>query len=208
MKNTRLYDLCKRSLPDYINVWKQLVNVDCGSRNGKGINAVADVLIREFEKISPYSIEKIPMENPEEGCHLLVVFRGKGKGKIMAAAHLDTVFPEGTAAERPFNIEGDWAKGPGVADCKSGANMMLFAMKHLHELGFDDYDQITLLFNGDEEISSPSSRKLTAELAPQHDCYLCCESGQEGDGLVRSRKGSNLLQLRVTGVPSDRKSVV
>ena len=89
MKNTRLYDLCKRSLPDYINVWKQLV------------------LIREFEKISPYSIEKIPMENPEEGCHLLVVFRGKGKGKIMAAAHLDTVFPEGTAAERPFNIEGD-----------------------------------------------------------------------------------------------------
>ena len=84
MKNTRLYDLCKRSLPDYINVWKQLVNVDCGSRNGKGINAVADVLIREFEKISPYSIEKIPMENPEEGCHLLVVFRGKGKGKIMA----------------------------------------------------------------------------------------------------------------------------
>ena len=43
----------------------------------------------------------------------------------MAAAHLDTVFPEGTAAERPFNIEGDWAKGPGVADCKSGANMML-----------------------------------------------------------------------------------
>lgn len=105
MKNTRLYDLCKRSLPDYINVWKQLVNVDCGSRNGKGINAVADVLIREFEKISPYSIEKIPMENPEEGCHLLVVFRGKGKGKIMAAAHLDTVFPEGTAAERPFNKE-------------------------------------------------------------------------------------------------------
>ena len=178
MKNTRLYDLCKRSLPDYINVWKQLVNVDCGSRNGKGINAVADVLIREFEKISPYSIEKIPMENPEEGCHLLVVFRGKGKGKIMAAAHLDTFFPEGTAAERPFNIEGDWAKGPGVADCKSGANMMLFAMKHLHELGFDDYDQITLLFNGDEEISSPSSRKLTAELAPQHDCYLCCESWQ------------------------------
>ena len=82
MKNTRLYDLCKRSLPDYINVWKQLVNVDCGSRNGKGINAVADVLIREFEKISPYSIEKIPMENPEEGCHLLVVLRGKGKGKM------------------------------------------------------------------------------------------------------------------------------
>ena len=73
---------------------KQLVNVDCGSRNGKGINAVADVLIREFEKISLIPIEKIPMENPEEGCHLLVVFRGKGKGKIMQLPILIRSFPK------------------------------------------------------------------------------------------------------------------
>lgn len=120
----------------------------------------------------------------------------------MASAHLDTVFPEGTVAERPFRIEGDWAKGPGVADCKSGVNMMLFAMKQLRDLHFEDFEQITLLFNGDEEIASPSSRKLIARLAPQHDCYLCCESGQEGDGLVRSRKGSNLLKLEVKGIAS------
>ena len=62
----------------------------------------------------------------------------------------------------------------------------LFPQLYIH---FEDFGQITLLFNGDEEIASPSSRKLIAQLAPQHDCYLCCESGQEGDGLVRSRKG-------------------
>ena len=43
---------------------------------------------------------------------------------------------------------------------------------------------------------------MIARLAPQHDCYLCCESGQEGDGLVRSRKGSNLLKVEVQGVAS------
>ena len=201
MKNEKLYQACEKALPAYIANWEKLVNEDCGSRNGKG-NQVADLLWKELEPLQPFSLEKIPMEDPQEGCHLLAVFKGKGKGKVMASAHLDTVFPEGTVAERPFRIEGDWAKGPGVADCKSGVNMMLFAMKQLRDLHFEDFEQITLLFNGDEEIASPSSRKLIARLAPQHDCYLCCESGQEGDGLVRSRKGSNLLKLEVKGIAS------
>ena len=202
MKNEALYKACETALPAYIEVWKKLVNVDCGSRTGTGINTVADTLMAEFKPLEPYSMEKIPMANPADGCHLKVVFRGNGKGKIMACAHLDTVFPVGTAAKRPFKIEGDWAKGPGVADCKSGVNMMLFAMKQLKAMHFTDYEQITLFFNGDEEISSPDSRKYTQELAPQHDCYMCCESGQEGDGLVRSRKGSNLLKVEVTGIAS------
>lgn len=202
MRNEKLYQACEAALPAYIANWEKLVNVDCGSRCGKGINQVADLLVEELEPLHPASLEKIPMENPADGCHLLAVFKGKGKGRIMASAHLDTVFPVGTVAQRPFKIEGDWAKGPGVADCKSGVNMMVFAMKQLRNLGFEDFEQITLLFNGDEEISSPSSRHLIAKLAPQHDCYLCCESGQEGDGLVRSRKGSNLLKVTVEGIAS------
>lgn len=202
MKNEKLYQACAAALPAYIANWKKLVNVDCGSRNGKGINQVANLLMEELKPLYPDILEKIPMENPADGCHLLAVFKGKGRGRIMASAHLDTVFPAGTVSQRPFKIEGDWAKGPGVADCKSGVNMMLFAIKQLRNLGFEDFDQITLLFNGDEEIASPSSRKLIAKLAPQHDCYLCCESGQEGDGLVRSRKGSNLLKVKVEGVAS------
>ena len=202
MRNEKLYQACEAALPAYIANWEKLVNVDCGSRCGKGINQVADLLVEELEPLNPASLEKIPMENPADGCHLLAVFKGKGKGRIMASAHLDTVFPVGTVAQRPFKIEGDWAKGPGVADCKSGVNMMVFAMKQLRNLGFEDFEQITLLFNGDEEISSPSSRHLIAKLAPQHDCYLCCESGQEGDGLVRSRKGSNLLKVKVEGIAS------
>lgn len=202
MKNEKLYQACEAALPAYIANWEKLVNVDCGSRCGKGINQVADLLVEELEPLHPASLEKIPMENSADGCHLLAVFKGKGKGRIMASAHLDTVFPVGTVAQRPFKIEGDWAKGPGVADCKSGVNMMVFAMKQLRNLGFEDFEQITLLFNGDEEISSPSSRHLITKLAPQHDSYLCCESGQEGDGLVRSRKGSNLLKVTVEGIAS------
>jgi hypothetical protein len=34
---------------------------------------------------------------------------------IVMMGHRDTVFPDGTAAQRPFRIDGDQAFGPGVA---------------------------------------------------------------------------------------------
>src|SRR4030067_81196 len=33
-------------------------------------------------------------------------FHGVGAGRLLLLAHLDTVFPAGTAAERPFRLEG------------------------------------------------------------------------------------------------------
>ena len=74
--------------------------------------------------------------------------------------------------------------------------MMVFALKLLRQFKYTDFDTITLLFNADEEISSPDSRHLIAKLAPQHDCFLCCESGQEGDGLVSSRKGASRILVK------------
>jgi glutamate carboxypeptidase len=45
----------------------------------------------------------------------------QGPGKpVVLMGHCDTVFPQGTAAQRPFRIEGDMAYGPGVADMKAG----------------------------------------------------------------------------------------
>ncbi len=202
MKYEELYKNCQAAFPDYLAMWKKLVNVDCGSRYGKGINQVAEILLAEFKKLDPHEIRLIPMKNPTEGSHLLVTFKGKGKVRILLEAHLDTVFPEGTVAQRPFQIDGDWVRGPGCADCKSGVNMMLFAMKQLEQLGYTDYDTITCFFNGDEEIGSPDSHLLLERLAPAYDVYICCESGQEGDGIVRSRKGTSHIRLKVHGVAS------
>ncbi|WP_232709040.1 M20 family metallopeptidase [Acidaminococcus massiliensis] len=202
VKYEGLYENCQKSLQDFIDFWGKMVNIDCGSRYGSGINQVVYLLAEKFQKLDPQEMQIIPMENPAEGSHLLVTFKGKGKGRILAGAHLDTVFPKGTAAQRPFRIEGDWVKGPGCADCKSGVTMLLFAMKQLRKINFTDFDTITFLFNGDEEIGSYDSRKILQKLAPGYDCFLCCESGQEGDGIVQARKGSNRLKLEVHGMAS------
>ena len=48
---------------------------------------------------------------------------GGGSWPIVLTGHRDTVFPDGTATQRPVRIvriDGNQAFGPGVADMKSG----------------------------------------------------------------------------------------
>ena len=69
---------------------------------------------------------------------------------------MDTVFPKGTAAARPFHIENGIAYGPGVMDMKSGLCMGVYTLKALLESGYDDAD-ITVYFAGDEECNHVKS---------------------------------------------------
>jgi glutamate carboxypeptidase len=141
----------------------------------------------------------VPSDKPDAGFNVVGVFTGRGRGKVLAMAHMDTVFAPGTAAERPFRTDGEWAYGPGVSDCKGSVALCLHAVKLLRERQFDDFAQITCLFNCDEETGSPSSRQLIQELAAAHDVVLCLEPGQVGDGVVIWRKGSAVLEAAVRG---------
>lgn len=57
-------------------------------------------------------------ENGEVPC--LRAALGTPPYDVMCLGHMDTVFPEGEAARRPFEIRGDQAFGPGVCDMKGG----------------------------------------------------------------------------------------
>ena len=47
----------------------------------------------------------------------------------------------------------------------------------LNALPFRDYGTITVLINGDEEISSPGSRHLITKLGSEHDAVMSFEGG-------------------------------
>ena len=49
---------------------------------------------------------------------------------IMFNAHLDTVYPDGTVAQRPFRVEDGTVYGPGCADCKAGVIAIFHALKN------------------------------------------------------------------------------
>lgn len=198
MKDQSLYAACEKAQQDFITLWERLVNIDTGTGYGEGINQVVAIVAEQLKALGA-SVEIIPAENAKEGSHVVGKFEGQGKGRILAMAHMDTVFPVGTAAKRPFRIQDDWVYGPGVSDCKGSIVLFLFAMKQLKSLQYQDYGTITCLFNCDEETTSPHSRYLIKKLAPEHDYVLCMESGQVGDGVVMWRKGSAQMQLEVFG---------
>ena len=106
-------------LDDYIKDLAPLVNLDCGTCNTAGVTRAAEIMKGYFESIG-FTCELIDL-GPKAGRGLLA--RNKPHADhydVLLNGHLDTVFADGTAAARPFSIDGDFAHGPGCADCKGG----------------------------------------------------------------------------------------
>jgi glutamate carboxypeptidase len=161
----------------------QLVGIESGSRDKEGLDRIA-ALLRERLSVLGGSVEvvdpgpdavKLFDTPPQIGRIVVARFEGRGARKILLLAHMDTVYPRGTLLRRPFRIEGHRAYGPGVADEKGGVTVVLHALAALKALGFRDYGRLTVVVNGDEEVSSPGARNLITRLAAEHDVVFSCE---------------------------------
>ena len=108
-------------------------------------------------------------------------FKGTGTKNVMLIAHMDTVYLKGMLAKQPFRIEGDKAFGLGISNDKQGIAVILHAVTMLRQLDFREYGTLTVLINGDEEISSPGSRAMITKLAAQHDAVLSHEGSSVTD---------------------------
>ncbi|MGY4816383.1 M20/M25/M40 family metallo-hydrolase [Pseudomonas chlororaphis subsp. piscium] len=182
---------------DALKLLEHLVNIDSGSGYEAGLNQVSDIAIAELKKLGA-SIEKVP-NGAAGGSHVLATLKGTGKAKILLMAHMDTVFKEGTAAERPFRIQDGRAYGPGVMDDKGGIVAGIYALKVLDNLKFKDYAQITFLLDASEETGSEIATDLIKKTAKAHDVTLNLEPGRPADGLVVWRKGSATALVEVKG---------
>lgn len=110
---------------------------------------------------------------------------------------MDTVYPAGTAAARPFQIKGNQAIAPGIADDKGGIAVFLHVMKILKARGYTDFAQITMLFNSDEERGSVGSRDLIRRLAGEHDAVLSGEGTGDKELIVMGTSGVGRTQVKV-----------
>ncbi len=195
--NKPILDSAERQQPGAIQLWERLVNIDSGTGDMDGVNAVGAVAVAELKKLGA-AIEMVPAL-PAYGDNVVASLSGTGKGRILLIAHMDTVFKKGAVAARPFRIEGGRAYGPGVADDKAGIVVALSMLKILDELKFTDYARITLMLNTNEETGSRGSRALIEKLAREHDVTLNLEGGRLGDGITIWRKGSGTINVEVKG---------
>lgn len=184
---------------DAIGFLEALVNQDSGTYDRAAVNRVGDMLAQRFTELG-FSVERIPQA--EFGDHIVASRPAADAGKsLLCIGHMDTVFPAGTAASRPFRIEAGRATGPGVVDMKGGLTVLLFALRALVATGSRAFRRLgcTILINADEEIGSPTSRQTFVDLAARHHAAIVLEPARPNGECVVGRKGVGHFRLEVFG---------
>ncbi|HEY7850366.1 MAG TPA: M20 family metallopeptidase [Ktedonobacterales bacterium] len=201
METTALLEAAQAQIESFLSDLAQLVNIDSGTYTPDGVARVADALQWRFEA-SGALVERVERveraAGAEYGPHLIARWPGAGQGRILLIGHMDTVFPEGEAARRPFRVEQGRAYGPGVMDMKSGLLVGIYAARLLRDAA--SWAELVMLCNSDEEIGSPSSHDLVAHLASQADAVLVLEPNSRVDRVTIARKGVATFRLDVTGL--------
>ncbi len=125
---------------------------------------------------------------------------GSGDEQALVLCHLDTVWPLGELARRPFRVENGRAYGPGVYDMKGGTVQAFFALKAIIDLKIRPGHKIVFLCSADEESGSTGSRTLIEREALRSRFVLVPEPASGAAGAVKlTRKGWGIYDLTVTG---------
>jgi glutamate carboxypeptidase len=186
----------------FVEGLREMVDIDSGSYSPVGVNRLADLCEARFRS-GGWAVARQPHRpgpgEPQLGDLVTGTLRGAGGPAILLLGHTDTVFDDGTVAERPFRIDGDVARGPGVSDMKGGLLTGFFAVEVLREAGFEGFSSITFICNPDEEIGSIFSGPIIREMAPSFDAAFVLEGARANGDVVSARKGVTDYVITVNG---------
>ncbi|HEU5438731.1 MAG TPA: M20 family metallopeptidase [Ktedonobacterales bacterium] len=197
MESTPTLQAAERLVPSLLEDLRAIVDIDSGSYTPAGVAAVANVLEPHLAALGA-AVERAP--GRALGPSLVARFSGDGQGRVLLIGHMDTVFPDGEVAARPFRITDGRAHGPGVLDMKGGLLVGLYALRLLREAGEAPFAALTFILNSDEEIGSPESRELIGAAAHEADVALVLEPTSDVERLTVARKGVGMYRLAVEGV--------
>jgi len=182
----------------FVEDLKTIVNLDSSSGNSQGIAQVARFFENRFAGLGMVCELQFKGEN-RVPCLKAETRPGHDSYDLMCLGHMDTVFPEGEAAKRPFSTDGKRGYGPGVCDMKGGLLVALHAMEALHNQRLLDKLSICVAFNGDEETGSDASKAWIKETAAQSRRVLVFEPCRPGYNMVRRRKGGGWFYVTAKG---------
>jgi glutamate carboxypeptidase len=168
------------------------VDVDTPGGDHDALDGLARVLALEAER---YGLEPELVETPG-GLALHATLHGSGSARVALLGHHDTVFPQGTAATRPFRRDAERCYGPGVADMKGGVAVALHTARLLAE-GPRPFAHLEVVSVPDEESRDggpPSGGRLL-----DMDAVLCLECGRPNGEVVSRRKGARWFRIHASG---------
>lgn len=182
-------------LNEYLKDLESLVNIDSGSKDVKGVEAVNEFLINKFLEIG-WLVKTHYFDNSVASC-IEIKNKNEENIDILILGHSDTVFPSNTVESRPFSIKDSRAYGPGVIDMKSGLLSVYYAIKDLDK---DALPKICFAINSHEEVSSMYAYPWIQELSKKSKIALVCEPARANGALVNERKGLARYDIEFRGI--------
>lgn len=174
---------------------RDMVEMESPSDDRQALYRLAQYMADRFAQIGA----AVEFVQTDAGDHLRASWGG-GDEQVLVLCHLDTVWPVGELARRPFRVEGGRAYGPGVYDMKGGIVQAFFALKAIIGLNIRPDRKIVFLSTTDEESGSRSSRALIEQEALRSRFVFVPEPASGPACAVKlTRKGWGIYHLTVTG---------
>lgn len=174
-----------------------MARIDAPSGAGAAaLAAAAEQLGGRLSELPDARVERTPGAQGD----LLEASVGRGDRRgVLILGHYDTVWPLGTATERPPTISDDGRviRGPGVFDMRGGIAAALVALRLLGTARLAQ--PVTVLLTPDEETGSATSADRIVALARGAELVLVLEPPLPGGILKTSRRGWAVYRLTVTG---------
>jgi glutamate carboxypeptidase len=183
-------------IPEMLEFSRKLVEHESPSTDPQAVNRFS-AFLREVFLAEGATCEEFP--GTDRGDNLKLTW-GQGDEQVLILCHMDTVWPVGEVAKRPFRIEDGKVWGPGIYDMKAGFLYTLEAIKAIKNLDVRMNRRLVMVFKSDEEIGSTSSRALIEDEAKKSKFVLVLEPSARGGALKTSRKGQGTFHIRVKGV--------
>lgn len=178
-------------MPDFVTHLRTLVDAESPSADPAAVTAAQD----ELDELGTRLLGVPPVRHREALSLEWRLGDPHDPRRVLLLGHLDTVWPLGTVARRPFRVAEGRGTGPGVFDMKAGVVVGLHALA-----GLGPDVPVSLVVTGDEEIGSAASRALIERAA--HDSQACLVlEGAGPDGAVKSaRRGWSFYTVEFHGV--------
>jgi glutamate carboxypeptidase len=190
--------VCAARLPETLALLKQLVHLESPSTHKAAVDACS-ACVADRLRVLGAEIQSIPQS--VVGNQLLATWRGEsdGDGQFLVLLHLDTVWPIGTLTQLPLREENGKLYGPGAYDMKAGTAIVLAALQAMQGAGLKPQRPIRMLFTGDEEVGSDTSRALIEAEARRSALVLVMEPAMAGGQLKTFRKGVGTFKIVAYG---------
>ena len=195
----QVLDYCRKQDTFLIELLERLVEAESPSSHPSLHDAARHAFMAALSELDLTIREVGPPDGPRH-VYARPGKRQRGQGIQLLIGHYDTVWPIGTTHERPFEVDGNIIRGPGVFDMKGGLVQIVLALQALRHVGQELPLLPVIFINADEEIGSRTSTSYIRMLARRAARAFVLEPSMGEEGSIKTeRKGIGRFTVTVYG---------